>query len=85
MKPHIGSQVIFVGSIFPMKEIDERINEFFCTAERSKQLHDPHRAPTNLCNWETKSFILSEISEAQPWDIIKINMYFIKDDYCFML
>ena len=25
MKPHIGSQVIFVGSIFPMKEIDERI------------------------------------------------------------
>ena len=26
MKPHIESQVIFVGSIFPMKEIDERIN-----------------------------------------------------------
>ena len=19
--------------------------------ERSKQLHDPHREPTNLCNW----------------------------------
>ena len=27
MKPHTGSEVIFVGSIFPMKEIDERINE----------------------------------------------------------
>ena len=27
MKSHIGSQVIFVGSIFPIKEIDERINE----------------------------------------------------------
>ena len=27
-KPHIGSQIIFVGSIFPMKEIDERINLF---------------------------------------------------------
>ena len=24
---HIGSKVIFVGSIFPMKEIYERINE----------------------------------------------------------
>ena len=23
---HIGGQVIFVGSIFPMKEIDDRIN-----------------------------------------------------------
>ena len=29
MKPHIGSQVIFVGSIFPMKEIDGRIIFFF--------------------------------------------------------
>ena len=25
--PIYGSQVIFVGAIFPMKEIDERINE----------------------------------------------------------
>ena len=44
MKSHIGSQVIFRGFYLPMKEIDERINELFCTAERSKQLHDPHHA-----------------------------------------
>ena len=27
MKPQIGSHVIFVGSTFPMKEIDEIIHE----------------------------------------------------------
>ena len=26
--------------------------KLFCTADKSKQLHDPHRGPTNLCNWE---------------------------------
>ena len=25
--------------------------KIFCTAERIKQLHDPHHEPTNLCNW----------------------------------
>ena len=36
MKPHIGNQVIFVGSIFPRKEIDERINEIILQG-REKQ------------------------------------------------
>ena len=52
MKPHIGSQVIFVGSIFPMKKIDERINEIILHGgEKQVIAHDPHREPTNLCNW----------------------------------
>ena len=28
--------------------------KLFSTAERNKQLHDPHCEPTNLCFWENK-------------------------------
>ena len=37
MKPHIGSQVIFVGSIFPIKEIDKRINDIILHGREIKQ------------------------------------------------
>ena len=39
MKPHIGSQVIFVGSIFPMKEIDGRIISFLFVIRKKTQYH----------------------------------------------
>ena len=32
-------------------EVTGRINVIILHGERSKQLHDPHREPTNLCNW----------------------------------
>ena len=38
MKPHIGSQVIFVGFIFPMKEVDERINEVIMHGEAKQAI-----------------------------------------------
>ena len=30
--------------------------KLFCTAERSNHLHDPHREPTNLCNWRKEAW-----------------------------
>ena len=39
MKPHsIGSQEIFVGSIFLMKEIDERINEIILQGGEKQEI-----------------------------------------------
>ena len=47
-----------MGSIFPMKEIDGRINETFLHGGEKQviapELYDPHREPTNLCNWVKK-------------------------------
>ena len=51
MLTHANVNLRFAGCCSDSGFVNDIVDKAFCTGERSKQLHDPHLEPTNLCNW----------------------------------